>query len=313
MYVLYKRCNTSGAQTDPPQTRASLLPATRLQPPSRRSIHHVPPLTYDETFKREGIPGLLTDHGYRIAWTEYQALLVHKLNELTAGEPYEDAHVKQLALQFARDPMAASLFNYASMAHNNHFFFNSLATQPYELKKSPMLQQSLINTFGSIETLQQTFLDTAAAMFGPGFVWLVWARSLDSPTAGAQRRGAWRILTTYLAGTPYPEAGYRQQGLDMNNTNAAGYNAYANEQPVNSLGAFGSFSQSGREQSKLPPGGTTVMPVLCVNTWEHVWLRDYGMNGKRRFLRDWWECVDWSQVESMAPMEAKHPLEFQRA
>ncbi|KAK5124067.1 hypothetical protein LTR85_002264 [Meristemomyces frigidus] len=296
-----------------PQIRATLLPQTRITPPSRRSIHYVPPLTYDDSFRKQGIPGLLSPDGFRIAWTDYQASMVQKLNELTAGEPYEDAHVKQLALQFARDPTAASLFNHASMAHNNHFFFNSLSTSPMKIDRIPTLQQSLSNTYGSMETLQGAFLDTAAAMFGPGFVWLVWARSLDNPTSGVQRRGAWRILTTYLAGTPYPEAGYRQQGLDMNNNSAASYNAYTNGQPTNYVGAFGSWSQSGREQAKLPPGGTNVMPVLCVNTWEHVWLRDYGMNGKRRFLKDWWEAVDWSQVESLAPMEAKQPLEFQRA
>ena len=69
--------------------------------------------------------------------------------------------------------MAASLFNHASMAHNNHFFFNALSTSPSPLERHPSMQQSLNNTFGSIETLKATFLDTAGAMFGPGFVWLV--------------------------------------------------------------------------------------------------------------------------------------------
>lgn len=302
MYVDFLR--PEWPHTDGPQTRASLLSRARLQPPSRRSLHHVPPLTYDESFRKQGIPGLLSPDGFRIAWTDYQGSMVQKLNELTAGEPYESAAMKTLALQFARDPMAASLFNHASMAHNNHFFFNALSTSPQQLNKLPTLEQSFINTFGSIDTLRTTFLDTAASMFGPGFVWLVWARNLDNPTGVAKRTGAWRILNTYLAGTPYPEAGYRQQGLDMNNNN---------QMPVNTVGAFGSFSQSGRDQAKLPPGGTSLMPVLCVNTWEHVWLRDYGMNGKRRFLRDWWDCVDWSAVENIAPMEAKHPVEFQRA
>jgi len=238
--------------------------------------------------------------------------MVQKLNELTAGEPYENAQSKAIALQFARDPMAASLFNHASMSHNNAFFFQGFSTSPLQLEKMPSLKQSLVNTFGSIDTLRATMLDTASAMFGPGFVWLIWARDLDNPGSG-MRKGAWRILTTYLAGTPYPEAGYRQQGLDANTQNAGSYNDYMGQQPVNSVGAFGAFSRQGREQAKLPPGGTNVMPVLCVNTWEHVWLRDYGMNGKRRFLHDWWEAVDWSEVENKTPMEAKEPLRFERA
>lgn len=270
-------------------------------------------MPHDESFRRHGIPGLLSPEGYRIAWIEYQNSMVQKLNELTAGEPYEHSQIKQIALQFARDPMAASLFNHASMAHNNHFFFQALSTTPYQLDKVPTLQKSLINTFGSIDTLRATMLDTAAAMFGPGFVWLIWARDLDNAGGPSVRKGAWRVLTTYLAGTPYPEAGYRQQGIDANTQNAGSYNSYMNQQPANYAGSFGPFSRGGREQAKLPPGGTNVMPVLCVNTWEHVWLRDYGMNGKRRFLNDWWEAVDWSEVENKAPMEAKQPLEFSRA
>ncbi|KAK3113793.1 hypothetical protein LTR53_008571 [Teratosphaeriaceae sp. CCFEE 6253] len=291
------------------QTQAALTPLRpRQQQQQRRALHHVPPLTYHETFTAKGIPGFLSPSGYQIAWTNYQTLMVQKLNELTAGEPYENSHTKDIAIQFARDPMSASLFNHASMAHNNHYFFSTLSTSPLKLDKTPGLRQSLINTFGSIETLQMTMLDTATAMFGPGFVWLVWARDLDAPSGG-QRRGAWRILTTYLAGTPYVEAGYRQQGIDANIQNATSYAAYKNSQPVNSVGAFGGFSKSGRELAKLPPGGTNVQPVLCVNTWEHVWLRDWGMSGKRSFLTDWWDSVDWGAVEQIAPPEAKSTQE----
>lgn len=238
-------------------------------------------------------------------------MMVQKLNELIAGEPIENSTAKTLALQFARDPMSASIFNHASMAHNNHFFFSTLSTSPLPLSRVPNLEKSLVDAFGSIDTLQATMLDTAAAMFGPGFVWLVWARNVDG--GGATRRGGWRILTTYLAGTPYAEAGYRQQGVDMNNQNPSSYNAYLSQQqqPTNVVGTFGAYSQGGRDQAKLPPGGTSVLPVLCVNTWEHVYIYDFGLGGKRRYLSQWWDAVDWSVVEGNAPTEAKNLMEFQ--
>ena len=240
--------------------------------------------------------------------------MVDKLDDLTAGEPFENSQPKDLVLRFARDPLAASLFNHASMAHNNNFFFSGLSTSPLKLESVPNVEESLIDTFGSIETLKMTMLDTASAMFGPGFVWLVWARDLNNPTSGqAGRHGAWRILSTYLAGTPYPEAGYRQQGLDTNTSNASEYKGYMNQQPANAVGSFGPFSAIGQKQSKLPPGGTNIMPVLCVNTWEHVWLRDYGMHGKRAFLSDWWKCIDWSVVEGNTPAEAKGQNTWVRA
>lgn len=228
-------------------------------------------------------------------------MIIRKLNDLCAGEEFEHNEPKDIALTFARDPMNASLFNHASMAFNNHFFFQGLSTSPRPLDAAPQMRESLEETFGSIDTLRATMLDTAAAMFGPGFVWLVWARNRGSLNV---RNGEWRILTTYLAGTPFPEAGFRHQGLDMNTTDRSAHNAYLQAEPANTVGSFGPGSKTGREERKVPPGGTRLMPVLCVNTWEHVYIYDFGLPGKRKFLSDWWEAVDWSMVQSRTPAEA---------
>lgn len=262
------------------------------------------------------MPGLFSNAGYRIGWTDYQRDIIDKLNQLVAGEPIENMTPKDLALSFARDPMNAALFNHASMAWNNHYFFDALSAKPLPLAKTPLLQASLLKTFGSLETLQTTFLDSAASMFGPGFVWLVWARSPDGIGRLHNRHGQWRVLNTYLAGTPFPEAGYRHQGIDMNTNNPSSYQSYLDAQaqvPANTAGFFGTHSASGRAEAKLPPGGTSVMPVLCVNTWEHVYLYDYGVKGKRKYLEAWWKAVDWGIVQERAPPEAREVATFTRA
>lgn len=257
------------------------------------------------------MPGLITQNAYKLAWTDYQKMLVQKLNELLAGEPYENMTPKDLTIQFARDPMNASLFNHASMAHNNQFFFDGLSVSPQGLDKCPKMKEGLENTFGSIETLRTTMLDTASSMFGPGFVWLVWIRPPTDGGSSTFANGGYRILTTYIAGTPYPEAGYRQQGLDMATNNATSYSAYqaSQQRPANTVGAFGSYSQAGQKSAKYPPGGTQVTPVLCVNTWEHVYLYDYGVGGKIRYLSDWWDAIDWHRVEQNVPSDAR-PVKF---
>lgn len=151
-------------------------------------------------------------------------------------------------------------------------------------------------------------LDTATTMFGPGFVWLVWAKN-PSPAAvtsfGPGGRGSFRILSTYIAGTPYPEAGYRQQGLDMSTNNAGTFSAYQAQQATNTVGSFGKHSAPGKQAAQMPPGGTSVVPLLCVNTWEHLYIYDYGLSGKRRFLADWWDAVDWHKVEVNLPKDAQ--------
>ncbi|SMQ52125.1 unnamed protein product [Zymoseptoria tritici ST99CH_3D7] len=295
-------CTTRAASILPSHSSRTPSILQRSQP-QRRSLHHRPPLPYDDVFTREGVPGLFTSGGYDIVWRQYQSMLASKLNELVAGEPIENDDARTLVLKFARDPENASVFNHASMMHNNHFFFRNLSSAPLPLAKAPLIQGTLEKEFGSIDTLKVTFLDTAAAMFGPGFVWLVWARE---PTRS--REGAWRILTTYNAGTPYPEAGFRQQGVDMNNQNKESFANYLDGgqllRPTNSAGAFGAHSSTGRELAKMPPGGTTVMPVLCVSTWEHAYMYDFGVRGKREYLENWWNVIDWGSVEALAPKSA---------
>ena len=39
-----------------------------------------------------------------------------------------DAKPGELLVKYSRRPEMASVFNYASMAHNNHFYFNCLVS-----------------------------------------------------------------------------------------------------------------------------------------------------------------------------------------
>jgi Fe-Mn family superoxide dismutase len=185
----------------------------------------------------------------------------------------------------------ASVFAAASMAHNTHFFFDSLSPSldSNKLENYPTLQEALIKSFGSIDTLWRTMLTTANAMTGPGFVWLVQAKQRSTSAAGnTSSLPEYRILTTYNAGTPYPEAIYRQQGVDQNT--AIGYNG--------SAGSFGSTSARGRETPKLPPGTELITPALCVSTWEHCYLPQYGVDGKAKYLIEWWKSINWGAVDN---------------
>ncbi len=252
-------------------------------------------MNFDEAFNTDGVVDLFSPNGFRLAWTEYQGFILAKLNALLAGTGDENTSIHGIATKYARDPMSASIFNHASMAFNNEKFFSTFSTFPTPLDAPSVtqLRRLLEQDFGSIDTLRATMLDTAAAMFGPGFVWLV------------HTEAGFKILTTYLAGSPYPEAGYRRQGIDVNTTGREDYKEYIDGVPTNNAGAFGKYSTAGREAAGMPPGATKVTPVLCVNTWEHVWLYDYGIKGKSKYLAEWWEAVDWARVDSTnVPREA---------
>lgn len=64
--------------------RLSQVVAPAASAPSlRRSIHHIPPLSHDFT---NGVPGLLSAGGFDMAWNQYMALMMEKLNNLTASQ-----------------------------------------------------------------------------------------------------------------------------------------------------------------------------------------------------------------------------------
>ena len=173
------------------------------------------------------------------------------------------------------------------MAYNNHFMFSTLTPtpQPPDQICSQSFLHTLDSSFSSFESLRETFIATASAMFGPGFTWLI-KRNTDSP----QR---FSILNTYLAGSPFPGAHYRKQPIDMATTDQS-LDVWQTEGQRLRAGYIGDFSA----QQKTAPGGIELDVLMCVSTWEHSWLRDWGVGGKRNFLEAWWECIDWSTVEA---------------
>jgi superoxide dismutase, Fe-Mn family len=213
--------------------------------------------------------------------------------DLPPGGEYEFKTPKDVAIKYARDPNSAPIFNYASMAHNNAFFFSTLSPNPGPMPEA--LKKELEDSFGSIDTLKREFIVTASSMFGPGFVWLVKTRDRK-----------YSLLCTYLAGSPYPGAHFRRQQVDMNTEDKSVSDAIrrANSMEIsNTVGSHGPLSQK-----KMSPGGIDLNPILCINMWEHVYLPDYGVGaggvgGKKVFAESWWHTIDWSVVMDNAEVK----------
>ncbi|KAJ5526114.1 hypothetical protein N7504_003564 [Penicillium tannophilum] len=241
-----------------------------------RALHRIPQLQNEKYYKENGIPEFMSPEGFDFAWTQYQNLLVDKLNLLTQDTVDADAKPGELLVKYSKRAEMASVFNYASMAHNNHFFFNCLSPQSTEIPEK--FARDIIDTCSSVESLKLDFLATANSMFGPGFVWL--AKNLE-------REGMMQIFCTYNAGSPYPAAHSRRQSVDM-----------ATHTPETQLGNqfAGSMGAHAQNQKSLAPGAIDVQPILCVNTWEHAWMMDYGIAGKAEYLERWWDRINWDVV-----------------
>lgn len=167
-----------------------------------------------------------------------------------------------------------------------------LLQAPEEQAIPPALVAKIDQSFGSVDTLRGAMIANANAMFGPGFVWLV--------TDTTDQR--LYLLNTYHAGTPYSRLSGRQQGHDMSAYSGTSeeYRRALNskehiEHTVLSSDKPGRIGGGGGEAGtgKMP---VVTLPLLCVNTWEHVWLTDYGVAGKRKYLQNWWSRINWPYV-----------------
>lgn len=185
------------------------------------------------------------------------------------------------------------------MSFNNHFFFDGINADPnVQSQPTADLLAYTNDSFSSLDTFRETFLTTAQAMFGPGFVWLVQTNELAN-------KNPLRILPTYIAGSPLSGAHYRRQTLDLNTENPDSYQAKG----LNKVGIIGTAAQT-EVKAKKALGGVDIVPLLCVSTWEHVWLHDYGVRGKREYLERWWDTIDWNKVRDKATLQQTHRNEF---
>ena len=145
------------------------------------------------------------------------------------------------------------------------------------------------------------------AMFGPGYVWLVFTWN------EARRGGDLKLLCTYIAGSPLPAAHWRHQPVDISSETT---NVLARDNPQtyarrltrafamqeaprdNAVGTAGQFGNLSSKKGQNGVGGEEHKVLLGVSTWEHAWLRQEGISGKEKFLNKWWDCIDWEAVSA---------------
>merc|ERR1712093_501829 len=271
-------------------TRPSLCLSSRIcsSQPFPRSYHNLPELSNgkDAVFSKYGVPGFLSPAAYDETWTQYQTALCDYLNDETQGTTLESIHVKKLHEITAKQPSKAALYNHAAQAHHNHFFFNGLSAIPEPHPPNHTVQNCVQEWFEGMEHLRDEMVDTAMAMFGNGYVWLM----ADGKDGGLDK-SALSILCTYNAGSPFAAAHARRQPLDGQ-----------------TAGSFGNQSRHKILEHERSFDGT---PILRLKVWEHQWMRDYGLAGKQVYVQNWWNRIDWDEV--VARLVVVRPTEGQQS
>ncbi|KAL6250415.1 hypothetical protein RBB50_002717 [Rhinocladiella similis] len=273
----------------------AIVKQSSVLPRTQRRCKHTPPVWADakkqERFVENGVPGFLSANTFQETYTKYAQHLCDKLTEYTQGTPDEHTQTRTLHWQNAHRADRAALYNNAAMADHTLFFWEALtdSLDPVERRPGVQTAKNIESDFGSLENLRSEFLEIADAMFGNGFVWLM------KPTSF----GGMTILATYNAGSPWPQAAPRRDTQDMANFNGREVadqlkNAARVVDGSRTAGHSGRFSMY---QSNKFVGALNATPILCANVWQHQWIPDYGMLGKRAYLTAWWDSIDWQKVE----------------
>lgn len=90
---------------------------------------------------------------------------VNNLNNLIKGTAFEEMHLEDIITH-----ADGGIFNNAAQVFNHDFYFNGISGK--ETAPSHDLLELINRDFGSLETLKKSFLETAAKLFGSGWVWL---------------------------------------------------------------------------------------------------------------------------------------------
>ncbi|KAG5517846.1 hypothetical protein PMAC_000300 [Pneumocystis sp. 'macacae'] len=226
--------------------------------------HQVPSLHLPWKWEKDGFPPLFSSKGLEIAYFHKQKYHLDELNRFIKGTVYEDiGDVESIAHQSAYNASHSYIYNHASQAFNNHFFFLGLKTIKEQVELRSDFLEHIISSFGDFLSFKELFIHTALAMFGSGWIWLV-------HDLAEQKL---RIFPTFNAGQPYHERRSVAQGLSI------GQPAF--QAPVN-------IHEKHTE--------TLLVPLLTVNCWEYAWIHDYGVFGKETYLRRWFDCINWEIV-----------------
>jgi Fe-Mn family superoxide dismutase len=96
---------------------------------------------------------------------KHHAAYINNLNRLIEGTPYENMELEAIITT-----ATGGIFNNAAQVYNHDFYFKGMSRKITSPSKDLLSLFDL--DFGSFEAFKEIFLETAAGLFGSGWVWL---------------------------------------------------------------------------------------------------------------------------------------------
>lgn len=125
-------------------------------------IHEMPALPYN----MDALAPKISKETMEYHYGKHLKAYVDNLNRLIKGTTYETMELDDIVRK-----SDGGIFNNAAQMWNHTFFFDTLT--PDAKPMGQVLEDVLVANFGSIEAFKEQFVQTAASLFGAGWVWLV--------------------------------------------------------------------------------------------------------------------------------------------
>ena len=206
-----------------------------------------------------GVAPFLSPAAIRILHNDLFSSLLSRINALHPTP----SSILDIARNSTHDPV---LRQYAMQTLNVDLFLHSITPNP-ESPSSDTITR--INAqFGNMDSLRMLIEDTAMGIFGNGYVWLCEKR----------REKTLHVIPTFHVGSPFIRNIGRQEHVDM----------VKKEKPLD----------NGTDASIINQDETVYKPLLALSLWEHAYILDYGVLGREKYVRNFWNVVDWKQVRN---------------
>lgn len=128
----------------------------------------LPPLPYPEN----ALDPYISSRTLGFHYGKHHQGYLDKTNAKIAGTPLEGEPLETIILKAAADPGQAGLFNVAAQTWNHTFYWRSMRPGGGG-KPQGKLAEALEKSFGSFDRFKETFVESAATLFGSGWAFLV--------------------------------------------------------------------------------------------------------------------------------------------
>ncbi|KAL3230186.1 Small ribosomal subunit protein mS43 [Nakaseomyces bracarensis] len=290
----------------------------------RPQLHHI-------NGENTPLAGVFSAKGLQNAWFDRAQYYASQLNKYTQGT--QETTLENIIYEDSRSYIKRHVTNYASLLYNLEFALQSLhgdkngvvpetplgresllATPEIatEITNQPKitgnleLHQLLESSFGSIAEFKTLLLNSAMAISGEGFTWLVARKikqsEIDLISSSKDNKIQFDklfVLNTYNAGTPFNfNRANAVTNLRKTHENKTKNN---NKEPL-AKEEEDEFKKSLKEIRRLKEEAVeedlAYIPLLAIDASPKAWLHDYGVFGKQQYLENVWNATEWKVVES---------------